>query len=159
MTPTRRPRLPDGRGLGGGGVDVLGAEALAEAEGVLAGEQDHGEGVLRDRQGVGRHRAGDGEPRSQTASPTRLRTLPAACSTVRSRGAAASASGVDVRAAPAGDQHLGPGQGGRRGGIGEVPDDERGVDVGQLPVSRAMSGGGKSSGRCTGSIANTAGGS
>lgn len=50
------------RGVGGGRVGVGGAEALAVGEGVLPREQDHREGVLRDRQGVGGHRAGDGDP-------------------------------------------------------------------------------------------------
>ena len=59
------------------------------------------------------------------ASPTRERTEPAACRTVRSPGAAVSAS-ASRWGSPAGDQDLGVGQCGRGGRVGEVPYRPRG---------------------------------
>ncbi len=63
--------------------------------------------------------------------------------------------GVEVRAAPPGDQDLGARQG--LGGLGgaEVPYDQAGFDLGG-PAEAVQQGRGKSRGRCTGSMANTA---
>ncbi len=122
-------------GLGGARVGMGTAEVLAVVEGVLAHQQDHGERVLRDGKGVARHRAGDGDP----AFPQGLADQGADRAGRVQHGVELrdrrEDAGVQVRAAPAGDQHLGTGQGTGRGRIGEVPHHQPGVDVGRAPQS------------------------
>jgi hypothetical protein len=97
-------------------------------------------------------------PRSQTVGASRLRTLPAVCSTARSRGAADRACS-STRGHP---QPVISTSASASGPATAVSAKSRTTSAGSSrasDVSRAISRGGKSAGRCTGSMANTARGS
>nr|BFF25151.1 hypothetical protein GCM10025732_31160 [Glycomyces mayteni] len=107
---------------------AFGAEPLAQAEEVLARQEDHPERVLGDRHGVGRLRRDDGDPALVGGA---VDPLDAAGGVEHGAQLARGGErrGIEPRSAPPGDDHLGARERGRRPVVGEVAGDEGGVDV------------------------------